>query len=91
MFGTSTTAITGWTSGLFPDVCWNIVQYNITRQAFQRAIDVTMPTAAFAKRTGPYNAGFGYAYHLLKIKEYLDIVIIGAHSLATQYSSIIRC
>ncbi|CAF4094203.1 unnamed protein product, partial [Adineta steineri] len=24
-------------------------------------------------------------------KEYLDIVIIGEHSLATQYSSIVRC
>ncbi|CAF1343330.1 unnamed protein product [Adineta steineri] len=94
---TSTTAITGWTSGFFPGVYWNIVQYNATRQALQRAIDVTLPTAAFANSTSPYNAGFiimsgfGNAYRLLKIKEYLDIVIIGAHSLATQYSSIVRC
>ena len=94
---TSTTAVTGWTSGFFPGVFWNIVQYNATRETLNRALSVTMPTAAFANSTSPYNAGFiimsgfGTAYRLLKLKEYLDIVITGAHSLATQYSPTVRC
>ncbi|CAF0896111.1 unnamed protein product [Adineta ricciae] len=94
---TSTTAVTGWTSGFFPGVFWNIVQYNATREALNRALSVTIPTAAFANSTSPYNAGFiimsgfGTAYRLLKLKEYLDIVITGAHSLATQYSPTVRC
>ncbi|UJR18757.1 hypothetical protein I4U23_005663 [Adineta vaga] len=94
---TSTSAITGWTSGFFPGIYWNIFEYNSTRETLKHAIDVTKPTSLFANSTSPYNAGFilmsgfGNAYRLLKLKEYLNIIIIGAYSLSKQYSSIVRC
>ena len=93
----STTGTTGWTSGFFPGVFWNLVRYNATREALKRAIDVTTPTAPFANNTSTHDVGFvimsgyGNAYRLLKLKEYLDIIVTGAHSLATRYSPIVRC
>jgi hypothetical protein len=87
----------GWTQGFFPGVLWNLVEYNATRESLRRAIDVTIPTAPFAKDTSGHDvgfvimSGFGNAYRLLKIREYLDVVVTGAHSLATRYSPIVRC
>ncbi|CAF2138073.1 unnamed protein product [Rotaria magnacalcarata] len=93
----STTATNGWTQGFFPGVLWNIVAYNATRESLKRAIDVTTPTAAFANNTGTHDigfvimSGFGNAYRLLKLSEYLDVIVTAAHSLATRYSPIVRC
>jgi unsaturated chondroitin disaccharide hydrolase len=93
----ATTATSGWTQGFFPGVLWNLVEYNATREELKHALDVTLPTAAFAKNTGTHDvgfvimSGFGNAYRLLKEQEYLDVVVTGAHSLATRYSPIVRC
>ncbi len=87
----------GWTSGFFPGVLWNLVEYNITRESLKRALDVTTPTAPFANNKGTHDvgfvimSGFGNAYRLLKRPEYLEVVVTGAHSLATRYSPIVRC
>ena len=93
----STTATSGWTSGFFPGVFWNIVQYNATREGLQRATDVTGPTADFANNTGTHDvgfvimSGFGNAYRLLKQVDFLKVMVTGAHSLATRYSPTVRC
>jgi hypothetical protein len=86
-----------WTSGFFPGVFWNLVEYNITRESLKRALDVTTPTAPFANNKDTHDvgfvimSGFGNAYRLLKRPEYLEVVVTGAHSLATRYSPIVRC
>jgi unsaturated chondroitin disaccharide hydrolase len=93
----ATTATSGWTQGFFPGVFWNLVEYNATREELKQALDVTLPTAPFAKNKGTHDvgfvimSGFGNAYRLLKQQEYLDVVVTGAHSLATRYSPIVRC
>lgn len=87
----------GWTQGFFPGVFWNLVEYNATREALKRAMDVTGPTAYFANVTNTQDvgfvimSGFGNGYRLFKRPDYLDIIITGAHSLATRYSPIVRC
>jgi hypothetical protein len=93
----STGPLNGWTQGFFPGVFWNLVEYNITRESLKRAMDVTAPTAPYANFTTTLNVGFvimssfGNGYRLLKIDGYLDIIVTGAHSLATRYSPIVRC
>jgi hypothetical protein len=93
----STGPTNGWTQGFFPGVLWNLVTYNITREALERAIDVTAPTAPFAKDTGGHDvgfvimSGFGNGYRLFKRPDYLEVIVRGAHSLATRYSPIVRC
>ena len=93
----STTATSGWTSGFFPGVFWNIIEYNATREGLLRAVNVTLPTAAFANDTNTHDvgfvimSGFGNAFRILKQPEYLDVVIRGARSLATRYSPVVRC
>ena len=93
----STTATSGWTSGFFPGVFWNIIEYNATREGLQHAIAVTLPTAPFANNTQTHDvgfvimSGFGNAYRILKERDYLDVVVNGARSLATRYSPIVRC
>jgi hypothetical protein len=93
----ATGPMNGWTQGFFPGVFWNLVEYNITRESLKRATDVTAPTAPFANYTSTLNvgfvimSGFGNGYRLLKRPDYLDVVITGAHSLATRYSPIVRC
>ncbi len=93
----SSTATAGWTQGFFPGVFWNIVEYNATREALKRAIDVTTPTAPCANQTDSHDvgfvimSGFGNAYRLLKFPEYLNVIVTGARSLATRYSPIVRC
>jgi hypothetical protein len=93
----ATGPMNGWTSGFFPGVLWNLVEYNITRESLKRAVDVTTPTAPFAKETSEHDvgivimSGFGNGYRLLKRPDYLDVIVTGAHSLATRYSPIVRC
>lgn len=93
----STTPTTGWTSGFFPGVFWNIIEYNATRDALQRAVAVTLPTAPFSNNTDTHDvgfvimSGFGNAYRLLKNQDYLNVMVNGAHSLATRYSPTVRC
>jgi unsaturated chondroitin disaccharide hydrolase len=92
-----TTATEGWTSGFTPGVFWNLYEYNISQPAFQRAYDVTEPTAAFANRTDTDDVsfaimcGFGNGYRLMKYPSYLDVILTGARSLATRYSPTVRC
>jgi hypothetical protein len=87
----------GWTQGFFPGVFWNLVEYNITRESLKRATDVTAPTAPYAKETSGHDvgfvimSGFGNGYRLFKRPDYLDVIVTGAHSLATRYSPIVRC
>jgi hypothetical protein len=84
----STGPTNGWTQGFFPGVLWNLVTYNITREALERAIDVTAPIAPFAKDTGTHDVGlvimcsFGTGYRLFKRPDYLEAIVTGAHSLA---------
>jgi hypothetical protein len=93
----STGPTSGWTQGFFPGVFWNLLEYNITRESLKRALDVTAPTAPFAKDTGTHDvgfvimSGFGNGYRLLKRPDYLDVMVTGAHSLATRYSPMVRC
>ena len=96
-FWDTTTAVTGWTSGFFPGVLWNLFEYTSSLQTFQMATDVTEPTAPFANITNTHDVGFvimcgfGNGYRLLKMQGYDQIIITGAHSLATRYSPIVRC
>jgi hypothetical protein len=93
----STGPLNGWTQGFFPGIYWNLVEYNATRESLKRAIDVTAPTAPYANFTNTLNVGFvimssfGNGYRLFKIDGYSDIIVTGAHSLATRYSPIVRC
>jgi unsaturated chondroitin disaccharide hydrolase len=93
----STTATTGWTSGFFPGVLWNLYAYNNSPEELKRALDVTTPTAPFANRTDTHDIGFiimsgyGNAYRLLRREEYLNIMVTAARSLITRYSSTVRC
>jgi hypothetical protein len=87
----------GWTEGFFPGVLWNLVEYNITREALKQAIDVTTPTVSFVNITDTADVGFvimsgyGNGYRILKRLDYLDIMIEGAHTVAKRYSPIVRC
>ena len=93
----STTGTTGWTSGFFPGVLWNLFEYYNNPEELRRATDVTAPTAPFANKTDTHDVGFvimsgyGNAYRLLRRKEYLDIMVTAARSLITRYSSTVRC
>jgi hypothetical protein len=93
----STKPTSGWTSGFFPGVLWNLAEYNLTRETLKRAIDVTAPVAPFSNYTDGSAVGstimssFGNGYRLSKRPEYLEILVAGAHSLATRYSPIVRC
>jgi hypothetical protein len=61
------------------------------------ATDVTEPTAPFANVTDTHDvgfvimSGFGNGYRLLRMAGYAEVIITGAHSLATRYSPIVRC
>jgi hypothetical protein len=96
-FWNVTSPVSGWTSGFFPGVLWNLFEYTLSLKAFQMATDVTEPTAPFANITNTHDvgfvimSGFGNGHRLLKIQGYSDIIITGAHSLATRYSPIVRC
>lgn len=87
----------GWTSGFFPGVLWNLFEYGRSSKAFDMATDATEPTAPFANLTNTHDvgfvimSGFGNGYRLLNIVGYSDVIVTGAHSLATRYSPIVRC
>jgi hypothetical protein len=93
----ATTSTSGWTEGFFPGVLWNLCEYTRTLKACEIAVEVTEPTAPFANNTNTHDvgfvimSGFGNGYRLLKNKDYLDVIVTGAHSLATRYSPIVRC
>jgi unsaturated chondroitin disaccharide hydrolase len=93
----STNGTSGWTSGFFPGVFWNLFEYDSIRERLRRATYVTEPTAPFANHTDTHDIGFvimsgyGNAYRLLKLEEYLNIMITAARSLITRYSPIVRC
>jgi len=96
----STTAISGWTSGFFPGVLWNLVEYNATHESLKRAIDVTAPTALYTNFTSGIDignigfvimSGFGNGYRLLKSPQYLDIILTSANRLASEFSTVVRC
>ena len=96
----STTATTGWTSGFFPGVLWNIIQYNASREALQHAIAVTTTDIApFANKTDTHDVGFvimssfGNAYRHIKTSRLFRLSWSLVHdSLATRYSHrTVRC
>ena len=93
----ATTATTGWTSGFFPGVLWNLFESSGSLKAMQMAIDVTEPTASFANNTNTHDvgfvimSGFGNGYRLLKLVDYLNVIITAANSLSTRYSPVVRC
>jgi hypothetical protein len=93
----ATSSTSGWTEGFFPGTLWNLCEYTRSLKACQIAVEVTGPTGPFANNTSTHDvgfvimSGFGNGYRLLKIKEYLDVIVTGAHSLATRYSPIVRC
>jgi hypothetical protein len=94
---TVTTATTGWTPGFTPGVFWNIMEYQRTIENLRVARAVTEPTAPFANRTDlddvsfTIMCGFGNGYRLMKYPSYLEMIFIGARSLSTRYSPIVRC
>jgi hypothetical protein len=96
-YWSASTATTGWTSGFFPGVLWNLFEYTSSLKTFQMATDVTEPTAPFANNTSTHDvgfvimSGFGNGYRLLKIVGYSDVIITAAHSLSTRYSPIVQC
>jgi hypothetical protein len=96
----STGPINGWTQGFFPGVFWNLVEYNATREDLKRAINLTAPTAVFPNSTSGINtgnigfvimSGFGHGYRLLKLPEYLDVILTSANTLASYFSTVVRC
>jgi hypothetical protein len=93
----STSPVSGWTSGFFPGVLWNLFEYTASLKAFQMATDATEPTAPFANVTNTHDvgfvimSGFGNGYRLLRMEGYSDVIITAAHSLSTRYSPIVRC
>jgi hypothetical protein len=96
-YWSASTATTGWTSGFFPGVLWNLFEYTNSSKAFQMATDVTGPTAPFANDTTTHDvgfvimSGFGNGYRLAKIAGYSEVIITAAHSLSTRYSPIVQC
>ncbi|CAF0904398.1 unnamed protein product [Didymodactylos carnosus] len=93
----SSTATTGWTSGFFPGVMWNLYEYNSTFLNMDYALAVTTPTRLFANNTQTHDVGFvimsgcGNAYRLLKAKSFAEVIIKAAQSLSTRYSPIVHC
>jgi hypothetical protein len=95
----TTTSVNGWTPGFFAGVFWNLLEYNITREALTRAVDVTAPITSITNHTGGGGidlgfiimSSFGNGYRLLKRPEYLDIIVVSAHILSALYSPVIQC
>ncbi|UJR16766.1 hypothetical protein I4U23_003666 [Adineta vaga] len=86
-----------FTDGFFSGIFWNLLEINATENILKMATDLTLPLAPNANVTSTHDIGFvlmssfGHAYRLLKISDYLQILITGANSLATRYSSTVRC
>lgn len=94
---TATTGTTGWTSGFTPGVFWNIYRYQPESLNLRAALKVTGPTAGYSNRTDTDDVsftimcGYGNGYRLMKYASYLEILLNGAHSLSTRYSSAVHC
>jgi hypothetical protein len=86
-----------FTNGFFSGIFWNILETNATENLLKIATDLTLPLAPVANVTDTHDVGFvimssfGHAYRLLKLPEYLQIIITAAGSLSTRYSPTVRC
>ena len=86
-----------FTDGFFSGIFWNILEINATQNILKMATDLMLPLIPNANATNTHDIGFvimssfGHAYRLLKIPEYLQIIVTGARSLSTRYSPIVRC
>ncbi|UJR32401.1 hypothetical protein I4U23_019863 [Adineta vaga] len=86
-----------FTNGFFSGIFWNLLEINATHNMLKMATDLMLPLAPVANMTDTHDVGFvimssfGHAYRLLKIPEYLQIVVTTANSLSTRYSPIVRC
>ncbi|CAF4232509.1 unnamed protein product [Adineta steineri] len=86
-----------FTNGFFSGIFWNLLEINATTNILKMATDVMLPLAPVVNITDTHDVGFvimssfGHAYHLLKVPEYLQIILTTASSLSTRYSPIVRC
>ncbi|CAF3469129.1 unnamed protein product [Rotaria socialis] len=86
-----------FTNGFFSGIFWNLLEFNATQTILKMATDLMVPLAPVANLTDTHDVGFvimssfGHAYRLLKLPEYLQIVITAASSLSTRYSPEVRC
>lgn len=86
-----------FTDGFFSGIFWNLLEINATQNLLKMATDLTLPLAPNANATNTHDIGFvlmssfGHGYRLLKLPEYLQIIVTGAGSLSTRYSPIVRC
>ncbi|CAF3892592.1 unnamed protein product [Adineta steineri] len=86
-----------FTNGFFSGIFWNLLEINATTNILKMATDLMLPLAPVANITDTHDVGFvimssfGHAYHLLKVPEYLEIILTTASSLSTRYSPIVRC
>ncbi|CAF4819278.1 unnamed protein product [Rotaria sp. Silwood1] len=86
-----------FTNGFFSGIFWNLLEFNATENILKMAIDLTLPLTPVANITDTHDVGFvimssfGHGYHLLKLPEYLQIIITAAASLSTRYSPLVRC
>ncbi|CAF4184797.1 unnamed protein product, partial [Adineta steineri] len=86
-----------FTNGFFSGIFWNLLEINATTNILKMATDLMLPLAPVANITDTHDVGFvimssfGHAYHLLKVPQYLEIILTSASSLSTRYSPIVRC
>ncbi|CAF3610682.1 unnamed protein product, partial [Adineta steineri] len=86
-----------FTNGFFSGIFWSLLEINATTNILKMATDLMLPLAPVANITDTHDVGFvimssfGHAYHLLKVPEYLQIILTTANSLSTRYSPIVRC
>lgn len=86
-----------FTNGFFSGIFWNLFEFNATASLLKIATDLMLPTAVVANETFTHDvgfvimSGFGHAYRLFELPEYLDVIVTAARSLATRYSSVVRC
>ena len=90
-------ALSSFTNGFFSGIFWNIIETNATQKLVKMATDLMLPLAPVANETTTHDVGFvimssfGHAYRLLKIPDYLQVVVTAAGSLSTRYSPVVRC
>ncbi|CAF4493491.1 unnamed protein product [Rotaria sp. Silwood2] len=86
-----------FTNGFFSGIFSNLLEFYATQSIFKMAIDLTLPLASVANITDTHDVGFvimssfGHGCHLLKLSEYLQIIITAATSLSCRYSPTVQC
>ena len=86
-----------FTDGFFSGIFWNLFEFNATASLLKMATELMLPTAPVATETYTHDigfvimSGFGHAYRLFKVPEYLEVIITAARSLSTRYSPVVRC